>query len=79
MPTAQTINKLTRIILIDWLIEVALELKISKEALYQAVYCLDKIASQQNIAKNEYQFYGLTCLWFSHKADSRKAISYATA
>ncbi len=29
--------------------------------------------------KKDYQYYGLTCLFLSHKVDSRKNISYSVA
>ena len=73
------INKNTRIILIDWLIEVSLEVGISKEALYQGLSYLDRLATQQKIAKSEYQPLAVGCLWLSHKIDSSMPLSYAVA
>ena len=58
---------------------MAEEQSISKEALHRAIFYLDQLAATIGISKEEYQLYGLTCLFISHKVDTRKVLSYNIA
>ncbi|KMZ70808.1 Cyclin A-like protein [Zostera marina] len=51
-----------RMVLVDWLVEVASEYNLSSHTLYLAVSCLDRFLSRRSIPKSKLQLLGVACM-----------------
>ena len=60
--TQRDINAGMRAILIDWLVEVAEEYKLSNECLYLCVNYLDRYLSEVAVHRGRLQLVGVTCM-----------------
>lgn len=56
-----------RAVLVDWLVEVADDFKLTTETLYLAVAYVDRFLSRRVIAREELQLLGITCLLVAAK------------
>ena len=61
------INKFMRSIMIDWIFEVCLEYKLSRDTLYLAVNMIDRFLSVYISPKSKLQLVGVTALYVSAK------------
>lgn len=61
------INPNMRAILVDWLVEVAEEYKLSSETLYLGVCYLDRYLSKKSIARRDLQLLGVACMLLASK------------
>jgi len=61
------INSSMRAILVDWLVEVAEEYKLSSETLYLGVCYLDRYLSKRSVARSKLQLVGVACLLLASK------------
>jgi cyclin A len=61
------VNSVMRGILIDWLVEVAEEYKLSPDTLYLSVGYIDRCLSVQPIARTRLQLLGVTCMLIASK------------
>mmetsp|Transcript_37090 Transcript_37090/g.42317 ORF Transcript_37090/g.42317 Transcript_37090/m.42317 type:complete len:349 (-) Transcript_37090:212-1258(-) len=67
MKSQPNINEKMRGILVDWLVEVHLKLKLVPETLYLTVNLIDRYLERQNIFKKSLQLVGVTCLLIASK------------
>lgn len=51
-----------RMVLVDWLVEVAGEYNLSSHTLYLTVSCLDRFLSRRSIPKSKLQLLGVACM-----------------
>ncbi|KAG7659895.1 Cyclin C-terminal domain [Arabidopsis suecica] len=65
--TQSSINASMRSILIDWLVEVAEEYRLSPETLYLAVNYVDRYLTGNAINKQNLQLLGVTCMMIAAK------------
>jgi len=56
-----------RSILIDWLVEVCEEYKLSSETLFLAVTYIDKFLSYMSVQRNKLQLVGTACMFIAAK------------
>ena len=56
-----------RTILVDWLIEVADEYKMTDETLFLSVQYVDRFLSTVNVTRSKLQLLGTTCLYLASK------------
>lgn len=56
-----------RTILVDWLVEVAQEYKLSSETLYLAVSYMDRYLSRKSIIRHQLQLLGVACMMLASK------------
>jgi cyclin-A len=56
-----------RAVLVDWLVEVADDFRLSTETLYLAIAHMDRFLSLRRIEKDELQLLGVTCLLIASK------------
>ena len=61
------INLKMRAILIDWLVDVHLKFKLTKETLYITVNIIDKYLSKVQIQRNKLQLVGITAMFIACK------------
>ena len=61
------INDKMRAILIDWLIDVHLNFKLSTETLFLTINLIDRYVSKKLIGKNKFQLLGISALFISAK------------
>ena len=68
METFQTdINATMREILVDWLVEVAEEYKLSSDTLYLSVWYIDRVLSVHPVPRAKLQLVGVTCMLVAAK------------
>ncbi|PRP87684.1 cyclin-A1-2 [Planoprotostelium fungivorum] len=69
LPSAvhQELTPKMRSILIDWLVEVAIEFKLNSETLFLAVNYIDRFLSTQSVPKSKLQLLGVTCMMIAAK------------
>jgi len=65
--TQRDVNAVMRGILVDWLVEVAEEYKLSADTLYLSVGYIDRCLSVQPIARTKLQLLGVTCMLIASK------------
>tara|TARA_B110000977_G_scaffold1164_1_gene1674 strand:- start:8891 stop:9658 length:768 start_codon:yes stop_codon:yes gene_type:complete len=65
--TQKDVNSVMRGILVDWLVEVAEEYKLSADTLYLSVTYIDRCLSVQPIARTKLQLLGVTCMLIASK------------
>merc|ERR1719297_227193 len=56
-----------RSILVDWLVEVCEEYKLSSETLFLAVTYIDKFLSYMSVQRNKLQLVGTACMFIAAK------------
>ncbi|KAF5204856.1 Cyclin-a2-1 [Thalictrum thalictroides] len=61
------ITKSMRGILIDWLVEVSEEYRLTSDTLYLTVYLIDRFLSQNFIERQRLQLLGITCMLIASK------------
>lgn len=61
------VNKSMRHIMIDWMFEVSVEYKLSRDTLYMAVNLVDRFLSVYISPKSKLQLVGVTCLYIAAK------------
>lgn len=61
------INNKMRTILIDWMVEVAEEYKLSDETVFLAVSYIDRYLSNTSIERSSFQLLGTSCLFIASK------------
>eukprot|EP00879_Flechtneria_rotunda_P016000 GHRR01016733.1.p1 GENE.GHRR01016733.1~~GHRR01016733.1.p1 ORF type:complete len:285 (+),score=90.51 GHRR01016733.1:484-1338(+) len=73
-PNANYINTLQldmsshmRCILVDWLVEVAQEYRLTSDTLHLTLNLLDRFLSVEPIAREELQLAGVACMWAASK------------
>ncbi|KAI8103512.1 hypothetical protein M9435_004849 [Picochlorum sp. BPE23] len=68
MESVQTdINPAMRSILVDWLVEVGLEYRLSSDTLFMSVALIDRFLSLSDIRRNRLQLVGITAMLVSSK------------
>lgn len=68
METVQKdVNQIMRSILVDWLVEVALEYKLVSDTFFLAVNYIDRFLSTNNVARQKLQLVGVTCMLLASK------------
>jgi len=65
--TQPELNARMRRVLVDWLVEVAEEFKLSGETLFLAVNYLDRFCGAVRVPRRQYQLLGVTCMWIAAK------------
>ena len=65
--TQKDVNEVMRGILVDWLVEVAEEYKLSADTLYLSVGYIDRVLSVQPVARTKLQLLGVTCMLIASK------------
>ena len=65
--TQKDVNAVMRGILVDWLVEVAEEYKLSADTLYLSVGYIDRVLSVQPVARTKLQLLGVTCMLIASK------------
>jgi hypothetical protein len=63
------IKNTTRIIMLDWLFQLAAEIELPKQAVYNAVDYVDKYVASSVVTKQNYQKLGLACLFLATKLE----------
>lgn len=58
-----------RVILGEWLMQVALEIQIPKNAVYNAMHYLDKYVAMVHVPNKKYQQTGLCALFIASKLE----------
>jgi len=61
------INKGMRGILVDWLVEVAAEFKLSPQTLYLAVDYIDRYITRRQVTRKTLQLVGVSCMFLASK------------
>lgn len=56
-----------REVVIDWLVDVSVKLKLASETLFLAVNYLDRYLAMTSIGRSSVQLLGITCLWIASK------------
>lgn len=56
-----------RCILVDWLVEVAQEYRLTSDTLHLTINMLDRFLSLQPLAREELQLAGIACMWAASK------------
>ncbi|WIA18763.1 hypothetical protein OEZ85_003448 [Tetradesmus obliquus] len=56
-----------RCILVDWLVEVAQEYRLTSDTLHLSLNLLDRFLSLQAVAREELQLAGIACMWAASK------------
>ena len=56
-----------RAILVDWLVEVALEYRLCSDTLHLAVALLDRFLSAAPVGRDQLQLAGIACMWAAAK------------
>lgn len=56
-----------RQVLVDWLVDVHDSFELKEQTLYLALSYLSDYSAACQIAKDEYQLVGITCLWIASK------------
>ena len=59
------VSGLFRAILVDWLMEAAIDLDLCMHTLFLAVAYTDRFVRLQHVTREEAQGIGLTCLWIA--------------
>lgn len=67
MPHQKEINPNMRAILVDWLVEVVEEYKLSTETLYLGVGYLDRYLSKKSVVRSKLQLVGVACMLLASK------------
>lgn len=63
------ISSVIRITLLDWLMELSEELRLSKDILYTAVDFIDRAMAIKPLPRSRYQLLGVACLSLSTKLE----------
>ena len=63
------INNSMRAILVDWLVEVAEEYKLSQDTLYLAVNYIDRFLSSMVVLRKKLQLVGTACMLIASKLE----------
>ena len=61
------INEKMRVILIDWIINIHFQFKLTPQSLYTTVFIIDTYLSMKPVKKNEFQLLGLTAFLIACK------------
>jgi cyclin A len=56
-----------RAILVDWLVEVAMEYRLCSDTLHLTVALLDRFLSVARIGRDQLQLAGIACMWAAAK------------
>lgn len=64
-----------RLIIIDWLMQVADDLSLRREVIHAAIHYLDQMLHKSNVTKKELQVHGLCCLMIAQKLESQKILT----
>ena len=56
-----------RAILVDWLVEVALEYRLCSDTLHLTVALLDRFLSAEPVSRDQLQLAGIACMWAAAK------------
>lgn len=67
MALQKDINDKMRAVLVDWLIDVHSQFKLSDETLFLAINTMDLYLSKKQIPKDYFQLLGITCLMIASK------------
>eukprot|EP00054_Salpingoeca_dolichothecata_P013533 m.75598 g.75598 ORF g.75598 m.75598 type:complete len:379 (-) comp20528_c0_seq1:158-1294(-) len=67
MKKQKDINHSMRTILVDWLVEVAEEYRLSSQSLYISVIYIDRFLSEMSVQRGKLQLVGVTCMLLAAK------------
>lgn len=67
MQKQRDINHSMRAILVDWLVEVAEEYRLTSQTLYTAVGYIDRFLSEMSVQRSKLQLVGVTCMLLAAK------------
>eukprot|EP00051_Salpingoeca_urceolata_P035731 m.31072 g.31072 ORF g.31072 m.31072 type:complete len:424 (-) comp9630_c0_seq1:352-1623(-) len=67
MQKQKDINHSMRAILVDWLVEVAEEYRLTGQTLYTAVGYIDRFLSEMSVQRSKLQLVGVTCMLLAAK------------
>ncbi|KJE94017.1 cyclin A [Capsaspora owczarzaki ATCC 30864] len=67
MQRQNDINGNMRAVLVDWLVDVALEYRLKPETLYLAIGYIDRFLSELAIARSKLQLLGIACMFVAAK------------
>lgn len=56
-----------RSVLVDWLVDVCEEFRLSSQTLHITIACVDRYLSKKNVPKNRLQLVGITCILIASK------------
>ncbi|XP_045623465.2 uncharacterized protein [Procambarus clarkii] len=74
LPSHPSVNKLTRAILVDWLIQVQSYLELSQETLYQSVALVDRILQVRSVPVHRVQLLAITALLIVTKLEEKHPV-----
>jgi len=79
----QNISSMMRVVLVDWLIEVAHEYHLHEQTLFLCIIYLDRCLASYSVEKNRLQLLGISCLFLASKMEEvlpppLKEFSYIT-
>ena len=71
MSNQKKINPEKRSVLVDWLFDIADDLKLQQQTLFLAVNYLDRYSSKKQVELKKYQLLGVVCLWLAAKMEEQ--------